>query len=103
MKKPIVNPPPGALHPYNPGVPAAQEGFIPKFPNQAAKKFKCPYKGARGQRGYLDENDEYWVPTNPRNAHGGPHWDVQGKDGYRNVRPLLPRNMSGNMATGDQP
>jgi len=70
------NPAPGYLHPYDAGIPGPKEGFVPKYPNYASTKYVCPYKSNSGQRSYLDKKAKYWMPTNPRNAHGGPHWDV---------------------------
>jgi hypothetical protein len=100
-RKPVPNPKPGPLHPYNPGTPTAQEGFKPRKPNAPLRKEPCPYKNNKGEYGWPDENGDWWIPTNPRNAHGGPHWDVVGKNSHRNVRPFVPRNFEGNMGTGD--
>lgn len=37
--------------------------------------------------GWPDENGSVWVPSGPK-GHGGPHWDVEHKDGgYDNVVP----------------
>ena len=47
--------------------------------------------GSRGkQKGYEDADGNIWVwnPPGSPTAHGGPHWDVQHKDGsHTNVNP----------------
>lgn len=74
---------PGKDHPYNPGVPTAEDGFVPPK-NWDSEKVRT--RG--GQYGYPDKKGNVWVPTNPGNAHGGSHWDVQHKDGsHTNVYP----------------
>jgi len=73
---------PGPDHPYNPGQPTEKDGFKPPK-NSNGKKTK-----KNGQWGWTDKNGNHWVPTNPGNAHGGPHWDVQKPGGgYVNVIP----------------
>ncbi|WP_201295238.1 polymorphic toxin type 37 domain-containing protein [Nocardia sputi] len=50
-----------------------------------------PNPSPKGPRfGWEDADGNVWVPTGQGPlAHGGPHWDVQGKDGkdYDNVYP----------------
>jgi hypothetical protein len=71
----VALPVPGKDHPYNPGVPTEKNGFVsPK--NWNGNKVK-----SGSQYGYPDASGDVWVPTNPGNAHGGPHWDVQHPDG----------------------
>ncbi len=73
---------PGPDHPYNPGQPTGKDGFKPPR-NWNGKKTK-----KNGQWGWMDKNGNHWVPSNPGNAHGGPHWDVQKPGGgYVNVFP----------------
>jgi hypothetical protein len=73
---------PGPDHPYNPGKPTAEDGFKPQKNSDDKKTNKD------GQWGWTDRKGNHWVPTNPGNAHGGPHWDVQKPGGgYVNVFP----------------
>ena len=49
-----------------------------------------PNPSPKGPRfGWEDADGNVWVPTGQGGiAHGGPHWDVQGKNGkYENVYP----------------
>jgi hypothetical protein len=77
-----IIPTPGKDHPYNPGIPTEEDGFTPK------KKWNGNKVRLRGHYGYPDNAGNIWVPTNPGNAHGGSHWDVQHPDGsHTNVYP----------------
>ncbi|WP_139257471.1 polymorphic toxin type 37 domain-containing protein [Desulforamulus aeronauticus] len=74
---------PGKDHPYNPGVPTKKDEFVPPK-NWDGKKAQT--RG--GQYGYPDKRGNVWVSTNPGNAHGGSHWDVQYSNGsLTNVYP----------------
>ena len=67
-----------------PGKPGAEQGF--KNPKRGESWVPDP--NGKGY-GWLDASGNVWVPTGQgRNAHAGPHWDVEtpGKD-YRNVKP----------------
>ena len=68
-----------------PGQPGPEDGY--KAPKGGPRIGKAP----NGQRGWVDDKGNVWVPTGPAgspNAHGGPHWDVQGaRGGYTNVYP----------------
>lgn len=69
-----------------PGKPDAKDGYTPPK-KWDGKKVKAP--GDRGY-GWPDKDGNVWVPTGlGPSAHGGPHWDVQSKDGktYENVYP----------------
>jgi RHS repeat-associated protein len=60
-----------------PGKPSAAEGF--KDPPGGEQWVANP--NGKGN-GWLDANGNVWVPTGQGgNAHGGPHWDVQGPRG----------------------
>jgi hypothetical protein len=65
-----------------PGKPTQKDGYVPPK-NYDGKKVKTK-KGY----GWKDENGKVWIPTGPK-GHGGPHWDVQSKDGktYENIMP----------------
>jgi hypothetical protein len=71
--------------PKAPGVPTANDGFIPTK-NWDGKL--VPNPNGKGY-GYPDEKGDVWIPTGDGpSAHGGPHWDVQTPGGkYRNVYP----------------
>ncbi len=68
-----------------PGQPGPEDGY------KAPKGGPRTVKGPKGKRGWIDADGNVWVPTGPAgypDAHGGAHWDVQGKrGGYRNVYP----------------
>jgi RHS repeat-associated protein len=72
--------------PKAPGKPGPQDGF--KEPKAGQKQWG---KARNGKYGWIDKDGSVWVPTGPAgspDAHGGAHWDVQGKrGGYRNVYP----------------
>jgi RHS repeat-associated protein len=81
----VGEPPSDATDPNGakaPGKPGSDEGFCE--PKKGPKWGKSP-KGP----GWVDANGDIWVPTgHGAGAHGGPHWDVQGKGGtYVNVYP----------------
>ena len=66
-----------------PGKPTEEDGFIPPK-RWDGKKIRHP---KTDQYGWSDKGGNVWVPSGP-NGHGGPHWDVQDKDGdYDNVLP----------------
>ncbi|MNS03136.1 putative deoxyribonuclease RhsC [compost metagenome] len=68
-----------------PGRPGDAEGFCE--PKKGPKWGKAP--NGRGS-GWIDNDGNVWVPTGwGSDAHGGPHWDVQGSgpNGYENVYP----------------
>jgi len=69
-----------------PGVPTANDGFIPKKGWDGVTTVKNPNGPGRG---YQDASGRVWMPTGPGPlAHGGPHWDVQiPGGGYLNVYP----------------
>lgn len=65
--------------------PTSEEGYEP--PKSGSKKVKVD---GGNKTGWLDKNGNIWipVPTGSSGAHGGGHWDVQGKrGGYTNVYP----------------
>ena len=68
-----------------PGKPSLDDGFKPnkKYPEYGN------FTNLGNRKGWLDKNGNLWVPTGEGPlAHGGPHWDVQLKDGgYINVYP----------------
>ena len=68
-----------------PGKPSLDDGFKPnkKYPEYGN------FTNFGNRKGWLDKNGNLWVPTGEGPlAHGGPHWDVQLKDGgYINVYP----------------
>lgn len=68
-----------------PGKPIEEDGFI-EDPKSNGKPVKVP---GSNQKGWKDKKGDIWVPTEEGpTAHGGPHWDVQGKrGGYVNVYP----------------
>ena len=77
-------------HRKAPGIPTDKEGYIP--PKNWDGKLVKTGKGY----GYPDEKGNVWVPTGLAGslsgttgpAHGGPHWDVQSKDGkHINIYP----------------
>jgi hypothetical protein len=71
-----------------PGKPTEKDGY--KSPKNWDGKLK---KAPNSQKkGYPDEDGNVWVPTGRDTdnvkQHGGPHWDVQLRNGdHRNVRP----------------
>jgi hypothetical protein len=66
-----------------PGKPGEEEGF--EDPKGGEQWVASP--NGRGY-GWLDAKGDVWVPTGPGDdTHGGPHWDVQSKNGYRNAYP----------------
>nr|WP_249405751.1 polymorphic toxin type 37 domain-containing protein [Stenotrophomonas sp. CFBP 13718] len=68
-----------------PGLPGDAEGYCPP---KGGPKWRQSPKG-RGN-GWLDADGNVWVPSGQGgSAHGGPHWDVQGKNGrdYENLYP----------------
>lgn len=68
-----------------PGKPSSNDGFKP---NKRYPEYRS-FTNFGNQKGWLDKNGNLWVPTGEGPlAHGGPHWDVQLKDGgYKNVYP----------------
>ncbi|NKY31391.1 polymorphic toxin type 37 domain-containing protein [Nocardia gamkensis] len=72
--------------PKAPGRPGEAEGFVPP---KGGDRW-VPNPSPKGPRfGWEDADGNVWVPTGQGSvAHGGPHWDVQGKDGsYDNIYP----------------
>ncbi|RHZ67600.1 hypothetical protein Glove_300g9 [Diversispora epigaea] len=72
-----------------PGQPTKEDGYEPpKNWNGKLKKV-----GNSQKKGYPHKDGSIWVPTGRGTEnvkpHGGPHWDVQSRDGksYRNVYP----------------
>jgi RHS repeat-associated protein len=68
-----------------PGKPGPKDGY--KEPKSGPRKARAP----NGKYGWVDDKGNIWVPTGPDgspDAHGGAHWDVQGRrGGYTNVYP----------------
>lgn len=82
--------PPADAHDPNgakaPGKPGDAEGF------EEPKGGEAWGKAPNGDWGWVDADGDIWVPTGPpgpgSTAHGGPHWDVQLRNGgYRNGLP----------------
>ncbi len=66
-----------------PGKPSEEDGFIPpkKWNGQQSRHEDS------GRFGWKDKKGNHWIPSGP-NGHGGPHWDVQLRDGgYKNILP----------------
>ena len=87
----FAKPPANAYDPAGPkapGKPTEEDGFCEPKGGDNWVPNPNPGKGGNSH-GWLDANGDVWVPTGQgRNAHGGPHWDVQTPGGgYRNVRP----------------
>src|SRR5262249_55076530 len=63
--------------------------YVPPKSSRGQPK-KVPAGGRGGAKGYEDADGNIWIwnpPGSPR-AHGGPHWDVEHKDGkHTNVNP----------------
>ena len=74
-----------------PGKPGAVEGFS----DPKGGESWVPNPNGKGY-GWQDSHGDVWVPSGPgRNAHGGPHWDVESSGGkYDNIYP------GGNKRTG---
>lgn len=88
IREPIfAKPPHDARNPTGakaPGKPGKNEGFTDPAAGENWGRT------THGDRGWIDENGDVWVPSGQgRQAHGGPHWDVQSPDGrnHRNVYP----------------
>ncbi len=69
-----------------PGKPGEAEGF------RDPKGGPAWGQAQNGKWGWVHENGDIWVPTGPndpnRDAHGGPHWDIQRRrGGYGNTYP----------------
>jgi hypothetical protein len=77
---PLVNP---IINAKAPGTPTSADGFTPK------KNWDGKIVPSNGDYGYPDDQGRVWFPTGTGGtAHGGPHWDVQEKDGsHKNVYP----------------
>jgi hypothetical protein len=95
---PTPNPQPGAV----PTAPAAawtgqaanlpQGGDRPYVPPKSSRgqPKKVPTGSRGGAKGYEDADGNIWIwnPPGSPTAHGGPHWDVEHKDGsHTNVNP----------------
>ena len=67
-----------------PGKPGAAEGFS----DPKGGESWVPNPNGKGY-GWQDSRGDVWVPSGPgRNAHGGPHWDVESPGGeYDNIYP----------------
>ena len=65
--------------PKAPGKPGEEEGF--KDPPSGGKRWEPGSNGKQG--GWVDDKGNVWRPTGwaPGRAHGGPHWDVEDKNG----------------------
>jgi len=97
------NPPvPGAGQPAGPlAAAAAWTGQAANLPRGGTRPYvppkssrgqpkKVPTGGRGGAKGYEDADGNIWVwnPPGSPGAHGGPHWDVEHKDGsHTNVNP----------------
>ncbi len=95
---PTPNPQPGPAPPQPaaawPGQAAnlPQGGDRPYVPPKSSRgqPKKVPAGGRGGAKGYEDADGNIWIwnPPGSPTAHGGPHWDVEHKDGsHTNVNP----------------
>ena len=92
---PVPQPSPGPAPPAPwPGQAAnlPQTGDRPYVPPKSSRgqPKKVPAGRRGGARGYEDADGNIWIwnPPGSPTAHGGPHWDVEHKDGsHTNVNP----------------
>ena len=92
---PVPQPSPGPAPPAPwPGQAAnlPQTGDRPYVPPKSSRgqPKKVPSGSRGGGRGYEDADGNIWIwnPPGSPTAHGGPHWDVEHKDGsHTNVNP----------------
>ena len=74
--------------PKAPGKPGEAEGFKPPKGGDRWSPSPNAWPGGR-KLGWEDADGNVWIPTgHDGSAHGGPHWDVQKKNGgYENILP----------------
>jgi Bacterial toxin 37 len=87
---PTPNPQPGAAPEWR--WPASAGSHADQLPTSGERPYSPPKKGRgkpfRVKGGYEDEDGNIWEWAPTGGQHGGPHWDVQHKDGsHTNVAP----------------